>query len=150
MNTHQKVDDNTATLMLGIGRAARSAARILAVASTEQKNAALIAAAKALRTTTPAILAANAKDIAAAKSADRPASFIDRLLLDEKRVDAIAKGLEDIAALADPVGTVLAEWTPPQRSQVPARARAFGSHRHHLRDPPERHRRRGRAQPQSR
>ena len=72
----------------------------------------------------PDVLAANALDIAAAKAADRPASFIDRLKLDEKRVEAIAKGLEDIAALADPVGTVLAEWTRPnglkfQRVRVP-------------------------------
>ena len=110
--------------MLAIGEAARAAARELALASTGQKNAALSAAAAALRQATPAILAANAKDIAAAKAADRPASFIDRLMLDAKRIDAIAKGLNDIAALADPVGTVLAEWTRPnglqfQRVRVP-------------------------------
>ena len=124
MNKAERISSETQELMLAIGRAARSAARVLAVASTDQKNAALIAAAKALRAATPAILAANAKDIAAANAADRPASFVDRLLLDEKRVDAIAKGLEDIAALADPVGTVLAEWSRPnglkfQRVRVP-------------------------------
>ena len=124
MNKPQLISDDTETLMLGIGQAARSAARALAIASTAQKNAALTAAAKALRQATSAILAANAKDIAAAKAADRPASFIDRLLLDAKRVDAIAKGLEDIAALADPVGTLLAEWSRPnglkfQRVRVP-------------------------------
>ncbi len=124
MKKPERLSGDTAAIMNAIGQAARSAARALAVASTSQKNAALLAAAKALRAATPAILAANAKDIAAAKSADRPASFIDRLLLDEKRVEAIAKGLEDIAALADPVGTVLAEWTRPnglqfQRVRVP-------------------------------
>ena len=124
MNQPQRISEDTATLMLGIGHAARAAGRELAVASTAQKNAALVAAAKALRAATPAILAANAKDIAAAKSADRPTSFVDRLLLDAKRVDAIAKGIEDIAALADPVGTVLAEWSRPnglkfQRVRVP-------------------------------
>ena len=124
MSKPERRSDDTETLMLGIGQAARSAARVLAVASTTQKNAALIAAAKALRNATPAILAANAKDIATAKSANRPASFVDRLLLDEKRVEAIAKGLEDIAALADPVGTILAEWSRPnglkfERVRVP-------------------------------
>jgi glutamate-5-semialdehyde dehydrogenase len=124
MNKAERISSETEKLMLAIGRAARSAARVLAVAPTTQKNAALIAAAKALRTATPAILAANAKDVAAAKSADRPASFIDRLLLDDKRIEGIAKGLEDIAALADPVGTVLAEWSRPnglkfQRVRVP-------------------------------
>ena len=124
MNKPERISGDTENLMLGIGHAARSAARVLAVASTEQKNVALIAAAKALRTATPAILTANAKDIAAAKAAERPASFVDRLLLDEKRVEAIAKGLDEIATLADPVGTVLAEWTRPnglkfQRVRVP-------------------------------
>ncbi len=124
MNKAERISSETQELMLAIGRAARSAARVLAIASTDQKNAALIAAAKALRAATPAILAANAQDITAAKSADRPASFIDRLLLDDKRIEAIAKGLEDIAALADPVGTVLAEWSRPnglkfQRVRVP-------------------------------
>ena len=124
MNRRENISDTTTALMLGIGTAARLAARTLALASTEQKNAALSAAAAALRKATPAILAANARDIAAAKAADRPASFVDRLMLDDKRVEGIAKGLEDIAALADPVGTVLAEWTRPnglkfQRVRVP-------------------------------
>ena len=124
MNTHDRTSDDTATLMRTIGANARAASHKLAMASTEQKNAALTRAASALRAAMPDILAANALDIAAAKAADRPASFIDRLKLDEKRVEAIAKGLEDIAALADPVGTVLAEWTRPnglkfQRVRVP-------------------------------
>lgn len=110
--------------MHSIGQNARAASRALAVASTEQKNAALTGAAAVLRASTKSILDANARDLDAARSAGRPASFIDRLTLDAKRIDGIAKGLEDIAALADPVGTVLAEWQRPnglkfQRVRVP-------------------------------
>ena len=124
INKREDISGETERVMLAIGKAARDAARVLAIASTEQKNAALTAAAAALRKSTPAILAANALDIAAAKAVDRPASFIDRLMLDAKRIDVIAKGLEDIAALGDPVGTVLAEWSRPnglkfQRVRVP-------------------------------
>ena len=124
MNKPERIAEDTANLMLGIGAAARDAARTLAIAPTDQKNTALRAAAAALRRNTAAILAANARDITAAKSADRLAAFVDRLMLDAKRVDAIATGLEDIAALADPVGTILAEWSRPnglkfQRVRVP-------------------------------
>ena len=113
MNRPERISEDTETLMRGIGEAARDASRVLAIASTQQKNLALTAAAAALRKASPEIIAANAKDIAAAKAADRPAAFVDRLMLDAKRIEGIAKGLEDIAALADPVGTVLAEWTRP-------------------------------------
>ena len=124
MNTHQKIAAGTAALMLGLGRAARDASRVLALASSEQKDAALRAAAAAIRTTKVAILAANADDIAAMNTGERPASFVDRLMLDEKRLEAIARGLEDVAELADPIGTSLAEWTRPngllfQRVRVP-------------------------------
>ena len=124
MNRPERVADDTAKLMRSIGEAAKAASRRLAIAMADEKNAALIAAAKALRAATPEILSANAKDIAAAKAAGRPAAFVDRLMLDEKRIAGIATGLEEIAALADPVGTVLAEWTRPnglkfQRVRVP-------------------------------
>ena len=124
MNTQERIDLETARILMGFGKAARQAARVLAIAPSDQKNAALTAAAAALRKNTAAILAANTRDIDAARAADRPASFIDRLMLDAKRIEAIAKGMEDIAALADPVGTVLAEWTRPnglrfQRVRVP-------------------------------
>ncbi|MEE9547658.1 MAG: glutamate-5-semialdehyde dehydrogenase [Hyphomicrobium sp.] len=113
-----------AQIMHAIGQRARAAARELALAPTEMKNAALKAAADALRKATPTILAANAKDTHAAKEAGRPGAFIDRLMLDKDRVAGIAKGMEDIAALDDPVGTVLAEWTRPsglafERVRVP-------------------------------
>lgn len=124
MNRPERIENETAELMRGIGQAAKAASRRLAIATPEEKNAALIAAAKALRAATPKILAANAQDIEAAKAAGRPAAFVDRLLLNEKRIDGIAAGLEEIAALPDPVGTVLAEWTRPnglkfQRVRVP-------------------------------
>jgi glutamate-5-semialdehyde dehydrogenase len=111
-------------IMREVGQAARAAARELAFAPAEQKNQALRAAAAALREATPEILAANAKDVAAAEQAGRAGSFLDRLRLDEARVAAVAKGLEEIAALADPVGTVLARWTRPnalviERVRVP-------------------------------
>jgi glutamate-5-semialdehyde dehydrogenase len=124
MNRPERIENETDTLMRGIGEAAKAAARRLAVATPEEKNAALLASAKALRASTATILAENAKDIEAAKAAGRLASYVDRLMLDEKRIAGIAKGLDDIAALADPVGTVLAEWTRPnglrfQRVRVP-------------------------------
>lgn len=109
----EKPASNVEALMRDIGSAAKSAARILATASTEEKNKALVAAAAALRSAIPDILAANQKDVAAAEAADRPAAFVDRLKLDPKRIEGIAKGLEDIAALADPVGQTIAEWSRP-------------------------------------
>lgn len=124
MNRPERIENDTAALMRGIGEAAKTASRRLAIATPEEKNNALKAAAKALRAATPKILEANVKDVEAAKAAGRPASFVDRLLLDEKRVAGIAKGLEEIAELPDPIGTVLAEWTRPnglkfQRVRVP-------------------------------
>lgn len=124
MNKREDIAGGTAKLMSEIGQAARAASRVLALATTAQKNQALTAAAKAIRANKPAILAANAKDVAAMQAGDRPASFVDRLLLNDKRIEAIAHGLDDIAQLADPVGTVLAEWQRPnglkfQRVRVP-------------------------------
>jgi len=114
----------TADLMAAMGKSARAAARELALASTDAKNAALRAAAEALRKAMADILAANAKDLAAARAAGKPAAFIDRLMLDEARVAAMAKGLDEIAELPDPVGTVLAHWKRPngldfERVRVP-------------------------------
>ena len=100
-------------LMHGIGVAARKAARVLALAPTEQKIHALNAAAKAVRATGPAIADANARDVAAATVAVRTASFIDRLTLTPVRIEAMAKGIEEVASLTDPVGEVIAAWTRP-------------------------------------
>lgn len=126
MNKPERVGQAATTeeIMHEIGVKARTAAHALSLASTESKNAALRVAADALRAATPAVIAANAKDLANAEAAGRPASFIDRLMLDAARVAAIATSLEEIAELADPVGTVLAEWKRPnglvfQRVRVP-------------------------------
>src|SRR5262245_42816210 len=113
MNKPERIDASTEQTMLAIGRAARAAAHQLSLATPEAKTRALHAAAEALRAATPAILAANAKDLDAARAAGRPSAFIDRLLLNEARIEATAKSVEEIAELPDPVGTVLAEWTRP-------------------------------------
>src|SRR5580704_17791696 len=102
-----------AATMAEIGRKARDAAAQLALASPEAKVTALTVSAKAVRSRQNEILAANAEDVGLAKSAGIGAALIDRLALDPKRLEAVAKGLEDIAALPDPVGRVLAEWTRP-------------------------------------
>lgn len=104
---------DSAALMNKMGAAAKSAARLLGTAPTAQKNAALKAAAAALRAGEQKILAANAQDMTAGKAKGLTAALLDRLMLDGKRVAAIAQGLEDIAALPDPVGGVIASWTQP-------------------------------------
>jgi glutamate-5-semialdehyde dehydrogenase len=104
--------------LLAIGQDAKAAARVLALASPEQKDRALRAAAKALRTHKGLILETNAADRRAAETAGRPASFIDRLTLTEARVEAMARGLEEIAALPDPVGSVIAAWERPNGLKI--------------------------------
>jgi glutamate-5-semialdehyde dehydrogenase len=105
-------------MMLEIGRQARSAARELAIAPTEAKNAALRAAADATRKSAPKLLAANAKDLAAAREAGKPGAFIDRLMLDKARIEAMAESLEEIAQLPDPVGAVMQSWTRPNGLEI--------------------------------
>ncbi|MDK9722173.1 MAG: glutamate-5-semialdehyde dehydrogenase [Rhodospirillales bacterium] len=99
--------------MDGLGQKARAAAERLALASESAKNAALTAAGAALRERKPSLLAANALDMAKAEAKGLSAAMLDRLKLDDKRILAMAKGLEEVAALADPIGKVLAEWTRP-------------------------------------
>ncbi len=111
-------------LMEPLGRAAVEAARVLAQADTASKNRALTAAVQALRDNSAGILAANARDMAAATERGLSGALLDRLLLDAKRVEAMAKGIEDIIQLADPINTLIAEWTRPngmtiQRVRVP-------------------------------
>ncbi|MEK9968362.1 MAG: glutamate-5-semialdehyde dehydrogenase, partial [Ferrovibrio sp.] len=112
MTAHSAITD-TATLMNRMGAAAKAAARVLSVAPASQKDAALKAAAAAIRTHEQKILAANAEDMAAGKTKGLTSALLDRLMLDGKRVAAIAQGLEEIAALPDPVGSTIAEWTRP-------------------------------------
>ena len=104
--------------MLYMGRLARETARTLALASTDQKNAALEAMAERIEARSGAILEANKNDIDAARGKGRDDAFIDRLSLDEARVKAMAKGLRDIASLPDPVGEVSASWTRPNGLQI--------------------------------
>jgi glutamate-5-semialdehyde dehydrogenase len=94
-------------------RAARAAAPALARASTAEKNAALHAGATALRARTPELVAANAEDVEAARAAGVAPAFLDRLTLTPTRVDAMAVGLEQIAALPDPVGEEISRWSRP-------------------------------------
>ncbi len=118
--TKRKAADpaSIADLMHSVGLQAREAARALAQASTKAKNAALLAAAGELRQQTPAIMEANERDMAAARAAKRQGSFLDRLALDPKRIEGVARGLEDIAALPDPVGSVLAKWKRPNGLEI--------------------------------
>jgi len=105
-------------MMKELGRRAREGARALAQAETARKNAALTQMAAAIRAQEAAILAANAKDVAEAQQRGRPAAFIDRLTLTPERIAAMAKGLEDIAGLDDPVGDVMARWERPNGLQI--------------------------------
>jgi glutamate-5-semialdehyde dehydrogenase len=127
MSASLKTNEGTsdvAAAMAGIGHRAKAAARVLALASTEQKNRALTAMAQAVRTAKADILKANAEDIADAKSSGATSAFIDRLALDDKRVAAMADGLEMVRAQPDPVGKVTESWTRPngmtiERVRVP-------------------------------
>jgi glutamate-5-semialdehyde dehydrogenase len=101
-----------------LAEAARAASRVLATAPTGQKDEALRAMARHLREATPAILAANAGDLAAARSAGKPGAFLDRLLLDAGRVEGMAKAVEAVAGLKDPVGEVTEEWDRPNGLHV--------------------------------
>ena len=110
--------------MSGIGARAREAAGKLAQLSTETKNQALGYAAQGLRAQTAAIKAANAIDMEAGRAKGLDKAMLDRLMLDDKRIEAMAKGLEDIAQLPDPVGRVMDDWSRPnglniQRVAVP-------------------------------
>ncbi|HUN39843.1 MAG TPA: glutamate-5-semialdehyde dehydrogenase [Acetobacteraceae bacterium] len=104
-------------------QAARAASHTLARTSAVQRNDALRAMAAALRAETPAILAANAADLEAATGT---AAFRDRLALTEARVDAMAKGLEDVAALPDPLDRLLADWTRPNGLRIQRAATPIG------------------------
>lgn len=105
-------------MMQVLGQAARSAAKALALATTEQKNAALREMAAKIRRSAADILAENQRDLANAAAKDLKGSFLDRLTLNEARLEAMAKGLEDIAALPDPVGQVMAKWTRPNGLEI--------------------------------
>jgi glutamate-5-semialdehyde dehydrogenase len=104
---------DTQTLMAELGRAAKSAARAVALAPAETKNAALRAAAAEIRAQAQNILASNALDVEEARARGIAASFLDRLTLDAKRIEAMARGVEEIADLPDPIGRVTARFERP-------------------------------------
>jgi glutamate-5-semialdehyde dehydrogenase len=110
--------------MNALGREAAASRAALALCSGATRNRALVAAAGQIRSRAARILAANAQDMDAARARGLSAAMLDRLQLNDKRVEAMAAGIEQIAALPDPIGAVSAEWTRPnglviQRVRVP-------------------------------
>ncbi len=117
-------DIDIVAAMTAIGQAARSAATELAMSGAQQRNTALSAAAATVRERAAAIRSANEIDLADARRRGMSAAMLDRLRLDDERIESMAAGLEAIRELADPVGRVLAEWERPnglaiQRIAVP-------------------------------
>ena len=108
-----EVQQSVPEIMAEIGRNARIGAKALALATPQQKQTALTVAAGAINAHRKAILAANAKDMAAAEAKGISRAFLDRLLLTDARIDGIVEAVRTIADLADPVGTVIAEWDRP-------------------------------------
>jgi glutamate-5-semialdehyde dehydrogenase len=116
--------DDIAAAMRDIGTRAKAASRVLAMASTAQKDRALAAMAAAIRANKAAIMAANAEDIASGKAANLSGAILDRLALNDTRIAAMADGLDVVRGLADPVGRVTETWTRPngmtiERVKVP-------------------------------
>ncbi len=114
MNSEQNIKD----MMLDMGKAARAAAHSLAQATTEQKNSALVTAARIMAADKDKILSANAKDMAAARSRGISGAMLDRLFLDGPGIEGITASLTAIAALPDPVGDVMAEWDRPNGLKI--------------------------------
>jgi glutamate-5-semialdehyde dehydrogenase len=116
--------DSLSSTMDGLGRQARGAARVLAMSSGEDRNSALHAASAELRSRSGEILEANAIDMRNGGERGLSDAMLDRLMLDESRIEAMAAGLDAIAGLPDPLGRVMAEWERPnglmiQRVAVP-------------------------------
>ena len=111
-------DSGIRAQMMELGKGARSAARLLAKATTREKNAALEAMAAQIEARSADILSANAKDVAQGREKGLAAAFLDRLALDEKRLAAIAQGIRAIAGLPDPVGQTMAQWTRPNGLEI--------------------------------
>jgi len=99
--------------MNAMGIAARAAAKVLRESPKDQRDAALHAMATALRKHSAHLIAENGADLDAAKGSDASAAMLDRLAVATKTIEAMAKGLEDIAALPDPIGRELARWKQP-------------------------------------
>jgi glutamate-5-semialdehyde dehydrogenase len=110
--------NDLAAAMRTIGREARAAAQVLALAPAAQKNRALAAMAASIRASRAAILAANAEDVAEAKSAGASPAFLDRLAVTSRAIEAMAGGIEAIRKLKDPVGSVMASWRRPNGMRI--------------------------------
>jgi len=127
MTTALKAIDGSAdlpALMTELAKGARAAARVLALAPAEQKNRALEAIERAIRSHAKEILAANAEDVAEVKAGGATSAFLDRLTLTQGRIDAMADGVATVRGIADPVGTVTESWQRPngmtiERVRVP-------------------------------
>ncbi|MCI3180733.1 glutamate-5-semialdehyde dehydrogenase [Caulobacter sp. CCUG 60055] len=104
---------NLDAAMLAMGRRAREGARALRLSTAEQRTAAIAAMARAIRAEADAILAANARDLAAAQASGTPEAMQDRLLLNPARLEGVAAGIEAVAAIPDPLGAEIARWTRP-------------------------------------
>ncbi len=111
-------DAALAGTMLAMGATARGASAEVAKAGAGTRTAALKAMARRIRGAQPAILAANEKDMAAGKAKGLSGAMLDRLELTPARIEAMARGVEDVAALPDPVATVLASWTRPNGLEI--------------------------------
>ena len=125
MTVHNS-SDALAAEMMTIGAAAREAARAMREASDDTKTKALRVAAAAIRSRAAEILAANKADLEAAKAANIPANMIDRLALNDARIEAMAQGIEVVAALPDPVGRELARWSRPNGLDIARIATPIG------------------------
>ena len=107
-----------AAIMTRLGQQAAAASSVLALASTGVKNHALTKIAGALRARRAELLAANARDMEAARAKGLSAAMLDRLALDEARIEGMARGVEEIAALTDPIGTTITQWTRPNGLEI--------------------------------
>ena len=101
-----------------MGRQARAAANQLAQLTSDEKNAVLRAMAAAIRSNAPELLEANDRDLAAGVAGGLSAAMLDRLRLDEARIEAMAAGIEQVATLPDPVGQVIESWTRPNGMRI--------------------------------
>ncbi|MEO1311223.1 MAG: glutamate-5-semialdehyde dehydrogenase [Pseudomonadota bacterium] len=121
-----RMEDKITAYIDDLGRKARSAARVLGAASTDQKNDALRAAASILRARAAELLEANANDVEKAKADGKPDAFIDRLALDDERIAGVASAVDAVADLPDPVGRILHETTRPNGLKITRIASALG------------------------
>ncbi|HEX4637143.1 MAG TPA: glutamate-5-semialdehyde dehydrogenase [Rhizomicrobium sp.] len=125
-STDASISGNLAAEMLTIGAAARDAARAMREADDAAKTKALKVAAAAIRARAAEILEANRADIEAAKASNMPANMIDRLALNDARIEAMAQGVEIVAALPDPVGREMARWSRPNGLDIARVATPIG------------------------